>query len=254
MSMIHETREINGRPTELLSAGAGAPLVFLHGGGIVEGFDCFEPLAERFRFVAPLMPGFGQTAINPMIESRQAMVGQIVGVIDGLGIEEFVLVGHSVGGWLASATAASAGGRVRRLILAAPYGANVPDHPLPPVFELTPEEERAMLTNDPTVWEGKVPSGPDPAFDAARALEGQSLGRFMPGPFDPQLATVFAAIDQPTLLLWGDDDKIVPVEHAPAWQSAIPNAELEVFPGAGHLLFHERREAVEAVARFAAET
>ena len=57
----------------------------------------------------------------------------------------------------------------------------------------------------------------------------------------------------PTLILWGDDDKIVPVEHGAVWAARLPNARLRVFPGKGHLLFHEEPEAVAAVGAFAQE-
>ena len=54
------------------------------------------------------------------------------------------------------------------------------------------------------------------------------------------------------MIQWGSDDRIVPVEHLPPWQAALPAAETEVYPGVGHLLFHEHRPAVDAIARRAA--
>ena len=60
---------LNGVDTAVLTAGGGEPLVFLHGGGTVEGFDCFLPLAEQFRLIAPYHPGFGLSGDDPTISS-----------------------------------------------------------------------------------------------------------------------------------------------------------------------------------------
>jgi pimeloyl-ACP methyl ester carboxylesterase len=54
----------------------------------------------------------------------------------------------------------------------------------------------------------------------------------------------------PTLILWGDADRLIPVEQASVWAGHIAGAEVRVLPGVGHLLFDESREAVDAVARF----
>ena len=108
------------------------------------------------------------------------------------------------------------------------------------------------LTNDPSVFAGRVPAGPDPEFDAARALEGEWMGRFVPGPFDPDVPVKLEQLDVPTLIVWGDDDRIVPVEHLATWQAALPRARVEVFRGLGHLLFHEHAAAVDAIGDFAA--
>jgi pimeloyl-ACP methyl ester carboxylesterase len=107
------------------------------------------------------------------------------------------------------------------------------------------------LTNDPSIFDGRFPSGPDPVFEAARAREGQAVMRLMPGPHDPELSGILPQIIAPTLLLWGEDDKVNPAGHAPEWRKGIPHASLRTFPGTGHLLFHERADAVEAIGEFA---
>ena len=57
----------------------------------------------------------------------------------------------------------------------------------------------------------------------------------------------------PTLILWGDADRLIPVEQAPVWAELIPGAEVKTLPGVGHLLFDESREAVDAVGSFVGE-
>ena len=113
---------------------------------------------------------------------------------------------------------------------------------------MSPDELYRALTNDPGVFEGIVPAGPDPEFEAARALEGRSLRRFHPGAFDATSPPKLARIEMPVLLQWGDDDRIVPIAHLPGWQAALPHARTQVYAGVGHLLYHEHRPAVDAIA------
>jgi pimeloyl-ACP methyl ester carboxylesterase len=242
---------VDGVDTAVLTAGEGEPLVFLHGGGTVEGFDCFLPLADRFRLVAPYHPGFGLSGDDPRIGSIDDYVRHYLRLFDALGIETMVLFGHSWGGWLAALLATEHPQRVRRLVLAAPYGLDAPGHPLANIPAMTPDEILAALTDDPSVFVGKVPVPLDDAFAAAQGRELQSAGRVMPGPFDPTLAERLHLLTMPTLLLWGDQDKIVPAAHAAVWEPLLPNGRSTVFAGRGHLLFHEDPEAVAAVRAFA---
>lgn len=250
MSLSSSTIDVKGRATEVLSAGEGEPLVVLHGGGIVEGFDCLEPLAQRFRLIAPLRPGYGTTELDPVLNGRDEVVDDICDVLDALGIERTVLVGHSLGGWLAATLAARHPGRVKELVLAAPFGLDVPEHRGADMSSMSPPEIAATLTNDPSIWEGRLPSGPDPDFEAARAREGQALMALMPGPHDPELPDILARISAPTVLLWGDEDKVARVGQVPEWEARIPLASVRRFPRTGHLLFHERPEAVKAIIEF----
>lgn len=248
MTLQSETLDVKGRIAEALTAGQGEPLVFLHGGGgIVEGFDFLEPLGARFRVIAPLRPGYGGSDIDPPVTNRDEVVAYFADVLDELGVERTVLLGHSLGGYLSATFAANYPERVSELILAAPFGMN---RPVPNMMAMEPAERYAALTNNPDVWIGRLPTGPDPEFAAARQREIESMGRFMSGPFDPELPELLPRITAPIQLLWGDDDKIVPFAHAELWQAALPNAPLKVYPGAGHLLFHERREALDAVVEF----
>ena len=245
--------DVDGVDTAVLTAGAGEPLVFFHGGGTVEGFDCLLPLAERFRLVVPYHPGFGLSGDAPAIQSVDDYVRHYVDLLAALRVDELVLVGHSLGAWLAATFAAAHPERVRRLVLVAPYGLDSPAHPLANIPAMSPDEILAALTNDPTVFAGKVPVPLDETFIAAQGRELQSVGRVMPGPFDPALEARLANLTMPVLVLWGDDDRIVPVGHAEAWEAALPSADREVFAGRGHLLLHEAPESVAAMSAFAAE-
>jgi pimeloyl-ACP methyl ester carboxylesterase len=247
-----EMIDVGGRETAVITGGSGDALVFLHGGGIVEGFDCFAPLTEHFRFIAPLMPGYDRTALRPAIRSIDELVEHTSRVLDELGVGDFVLVGFSIGGWVAASLAAAHPERVRKLVISSAYGVDDPDHPVADIASMAPGEIYNVLTREPAVFTGRLPHGEDPAFDAARALEAQSLAGFVPGPFDPALPAKLERLTMPILLTWGEDDQLTPVARLEAWRAALPQAQARVFPFGGHLLFHEQREAVDAIGDFAA--
>src|SRR5581483_4589041 len=114
--------ELNGIDTAVLSAGDGLPLVFLHGGGTVEGFDALLPLAEHGRLIVPHHPGFGASADDPAIDSLHDYVLHYLDLFDALELDELTLIGLSLGGYLAAMLAIEQAQRVRRLVLAAPFG------------------------------------------------------------------------------------------------------------------------------------
>jgi len=244
--------DVDGVDTAVLTAGEGEPLVFLHGGGIVEGADCFLPLAERFRLVVPYHPGFGGTGSDPRISGVGDWVRHYVELFELLGIDELALIGHSLGGWLAALFVLDNPGRVRRLVLASPFGLDAPGHPVANLGAVAPEDVYGLLTRDATIWDGKLPSPLTDEFLAARAREGQSIGQVAVGPFDPTLAERLRELTTLTLLVWGDDDRIVPVEHASPWEAALPSVESRIYPGRGHLLFWEDPDSVRAAGDFLA--
>jgi pimeloyl-ACP methyl ester carboxylesterase len=175
-------------------------------------------------------------------------------LLDRLGIRELSLVGHSMGGYLAATFAIDHAERVRRLVLAAPLGLRVPDHPTTDIFTIPGEELLEHLSADPSVFEGKVPDPPTPEFLAQSFREATSAARILwERPYDPRLERWLHRLTMPTLLLWGDADRIIPVEQIDVWADRVRGAERRTLPGVGHLLFDESPDAVTAVADFVGE-
>jgi pimeloyl-ACP methyl ester carboxylesterase len=244
--------DVNGIDTAVFTAGDGEPLVFFHGAGTVTGFDALLPLAERFRLVVPHHPGYGASVDDPSIGTVHDYVRHYLDLLDELGLDEFSLAGHSMGGYIAASFAIEQTRRVRRLVLAAPLGLRVPEHPTVDIFSIRDEDLLPMLTTDMSVFDGHVPMPPTPEFLAERYRESTSTARMLwERAYDLKLAKWLHRLTMPVLLLWGDEDRIIPAEQAPVWAEHIPGASVRTLPGVGHLLFDESREAVEAVRDFA---
>jgi pimeloyl-ACP methyl ester carboxylesterase len=250
MAFQEDHYEINGIDTAVLTAGEGEPLVFLHGAGTALGFDSLLPLAERRRLIVPNHPGFGASADDPSIDHFSDYVLHYLDLFDHLGLDELALAGHSMGGHLASSIALLQPHRVSRLVLAAPFGLWVREHPTVDFFSIPDEEVVPMLTADPSIFSG-IEMPPTPEFLAARYRESTSFARVAwKRPYDPKLVKWLHRLTMPALVVWGDADSLIPVEQAAIWAAALPNAETKILPGVGHLLFDESREAVDAVGGF----
>jgi pimeloyl-ACP methyl ester carboxylesterase len=249
-----ERLDVNGVETVVLTAGEGDPLVVFHGAGTVTGFDSLLPLAERFRLVVPFHPGFGPSADDPSVDAITDLARHYLDLFDRLGIGELSLIGHSMGGWLAATFAIDHAERVRRLVLAAPLGLRVPEHPTADLFVIPNEELLEHLTADPSIFDGKVPDPPTPAFLAAQYREMTSTARLLwERNYDSKLPRWLHRLTMPTLLLWGEADRIIPAAQIDAWSDLVPVAEVRTLPGVGHLLFDESADAVRAAGDFVGE-
>jgi pimeloyl-ACP methyl ester carboxylesterase len=247
-AFTEERYDINGVDVAVLSAGEGEPLVFFHGGGTMTGFDSMLPLAENARLIVPIPPGFGESADDPSIDSLHDYHLHYLDLFDKLGLDEISLAGHSLGGALAANFAILSPRRVKRLVLASPWGLRVPEHPTVDIFSIPDEKILEYLFADLTPF-ADSPMPPPPEFLADRYREATSLARVLwKRPYDLKLQKWLHRIAAPTLLLWGDADRLIPVEQAAVWAGHIRNAQVRTIAGAGHLVFDESAEAAVAVA------
>jgi pimeloyl-ACP methyl ester carboxylesterase len=238
---------------EILEAGEGKPLVFLHPAGTRAGFDMLLPLAESRRLIVPFHPGFGGSEDDPAIDSVIDYVVHYGRLFDQLELDAPIdLIGHSLGGWIASMIAVFSGNKVGRLALACPVGLKVPSHPTTDLFTIPRDQlARSMFARM------EMPKGPTsgPAFveqTMTQVREMTSLARFAWfRSYEPKLDRWLDRVICPTLLLWGEEDRIVPVEQAARWAELLGGAvTTETFARTGHLIFIEEPQAVQAVKGF----
>jgi len=247
-----DTHTVNGLKTTLFSAGEGEPLVFFHGAGIWHGVKFALPWTEKFRVIIPIHPGLDGADDDPAMNDFHDYVMHYLDLFDALGIDRFRLVGFSLGGLIAAHFAAGHGDRLERLVLVGPAGLRGKERPKGDLFSLPPELIPSMLVSNLDTLKPYLPENPkDLDFLGARYREGGTLARLLwEHPYDTKLPRYLHRLTMPTLLVWGEDDKLLPVQNAQLWRQHLPKAEFQTFKGAGHLVLDEKREAVDAVQRF----
>ena len=248
---VREQLTIDGVETVVYTAGKGDPLVYFHGAGTVDGFDFAEAWTDKFRVIVPYHPGFGESGEDVTFTEPHDYVMHYLELFDALGLEKFNLVGISFGGYLAAKFASEHGHRIRKLVMIAP--ACMPDekYPMVDILAVPGEVLVPMLVSNFDVLKHRLPEKPDMDFIGDRYREATTFARLMwEHPLDFKLSRYLHRLKMPTMLVWGEDDRIVPVQQAETWKKFMPAAEVRIFKGAGHLVQLESAEAVEAIGKF----
>lgn len=246
-----ETHSINGVKTVVYSAGHGEPVVFFHGGGTLDGFDFAEPWTSKFRVIAPYHPGFGESGDDPTLSSMNDYVMHYLELFDVLKLDRFNLVGLSMGGEIAARFASEHAHRIKKLVLIGPSGIIDPQHPMVDLLAVPGDQVLGFLVSDFEVLKKRLPENPDLDFMGERYREATTFARlYWEHPGDPKFMRYLHRIKVPTMIVWGEEDKLIPVEHTEMWRKFIPNAEIKTYKGAGHLVHLEKPEAVEAMENF----
>jgi pimeloyl-ACP methyl ester carboxylesterase len=253
-----ETIDLAGRPTVIMHAGEGTPFIYLHStlGESFMWFPFYKAWAKQFRVLVPTHPGFGQSGGFEQLDTIEDMAFHYVELFDALGLDRVILGGVSLGGWIAAEFAVRWPERVERLWIADAPGLWVEDVPLGDLFRVMNERDelRRLLFHDPDSYMAKLVIQEDENIDKMLSAY-QSLtvlARLVwERPYDPKLAARLRRVQCPVLLVWGEDDRLVPPAYGEAYRRHLPQAELKLIPRCGHLPMFECEAAfVEMVAEF----
>jgi pimeloyl-ACP methyl ester carboxylesterase len=244
--------------TFVRSEGEGDPLLFLHGAGGLRGWPPFlESLARSFRVIAPDHPGFGRSQGLEHLDDVVDLALYYTEFIEAMGLEQPYVVGHSLGGMIAAEVAAIVPDLASKLVLIAPVGLWLDDHPVMDFFAATPEELAAAMFHDPGSAVAKemmtMPSDPEAQLEAVleRTRNLSAAGKFLWPIPDKGLKKRMHRIGVPTLLLWGASDRLAPPIYGEAFLKRINRARLMLFNEASHMLpFEKTDEFVEVVTDF----
>lgn len=247
--------DVNGTPTAVLTAGAvdAPPLVFFHGAGTWHGWGFAEPWIDQFRVLIPFHPGFGDSGDMDGLSGIHDYVLHYVELFDQLDLTSDVnLVGLSLGGLVAARFAIEQKHRLRRLVLCCPGGLRVPEVDANDLFRMPPEELMGRLVHRTDTLAPHLPADPhDVDFAVARYREARTVAIMLwEQPFDRVVPRWLRRVDIPTLVVWGEDDRLISPAHARAWADLLPDVTVATFPEAGHLVLDESPEASRVVARF----
>ncbi|MGF1597132.1 MAG: alpha/beta fold hydrolase [Acidimicrobiales bacterium] len=231
----------------VLRAGEGEPLVFIHGAGGLFWDPLLDGLSQRFAVVAPEHPGFGQSQGLEHVPHIWDLVLYYNELLDELGLDRVILVGHSFGGMVAAELAANNPERVEGLVLLSPIGLWLDDHPVPDISGIPPDALPGLILADPEGPVAAMLPAPDPNDPEAILVAVNSLSSILqfiwPLP-DKGLDRRLYRVKAPTLLVWGAQDRLVDPAYGPAFASHLSDAKLVVIEGAGHLPHLEQADAV----------
>lgn len=237
---------------DMLEAGSGPALLYLHGfadvHGAVAGWQPFhERLARRFRVIAPAHPGCAASGGMTDMDSVEDAAFHYLELLDALELPQVLLVGTCFGGWIAAEFAIRHPARVAKLALIGATGLHVPGAPIADLFMLSLSRDggnhadvRNLLFAGP-----ETPIARELFPDMRASVEDELLrykaltfagriGWHPPYLHDRKLRDRLGRLTCPSLVIWGHDDHMVPLAHAHAYAEGLPNARLTVLDGAGH--------------------
>ncbi len=274
MTSEADLREVSteGGVLRYYDVGDGPPLLMLHGSGPgVTGWRNFggnlESFAPHFRCLVLELPGFGVSAPSdqhPMLAATPA----VIGFLDALDLTSVDVIGNSMGGMIAAQVAISQPDRVRRLVTVGGIGRNIlspaPGEGIKLLQDFTEEPTRerleawlqSMVFDPATVTdqmrEERWAQATEPAtLESARMMYSRAAMEFGLAMQDKSDARPLWAnlhrIRAKTLITWGRDDRVSPIDMALLPMRTIPDVEVHVFPDCGHWVMIEQRAAWERV-------
>ncbi len=240
-SVVEEFVEVGGAKIHLLRGGEGPPLLYLHS---IEGnlgwLPWMDRVAESATVYAPTHPGFGASERPELLESVQDMARFYLWMIQELELEDVSLVGHFLGGWIAADMATMSPGVLRRLVLVDAAGVRPDAGEVADIFLLGEEEttrlafyDAASVTAYADLFEREL--SPEEREMSVRGREMTTRLCWKPYMHERGLVWLLKRVSVPTLIVWGTEDKIIPVDSGRRLHEAIPGSQLEVIPGCGHL-------------------
>lgn len=252
--------DVVGARANYVEMGEGPPIVFVHGlsGAWQNWLEQIPHFARSHRVIAVDLPGFGASPMPPWEISVPAYGSFVRDFCERLGVERCAIVGNSMGGFIATEVAIAEPERVSRLVLVSAAGitwararrepaamigrVGRAAAPLALRFQMSgirrPGIRRRAfggVFHDPEalrrelLWENVVPALQSPGYyDAMTTLVGYDIRDRL------------EEIEDPTLIVWGRNDRVVPVPAALAYRRRIDHAELHIFDNTGHVPMMER--------------
>ena len=254
-----ERIEIAGISVEALIAGAGPPLLFLHGGDYVaQNRPFLDSLAQRFRVIAPRPPGFGNTQRPAWFRTVGDIAYLCLDLLDRLDLRDATLVGSSFGGWVALEIAVRSTARLGRLVLIDTLGVKFggrEERDIADIYALPADEVLRRTFSDPARFVPDYAQLDDAELQAiAHDREATALYGWKPYMHNPALVHWLHRVTLPSLVLWGEQDGIVAPSYGERLAAALPEARFERIARAAHYPQIEQPEMVaHQIARFAQE-
>ncbi len=245
---------VSGSKCRVLEKGEGKPLVVINGYGGLPRWDVFhEALSQKRRVIAPSWPGqFGSERGHEKLHNPLDWLAMVQDLIAACGVEAPAdIVATSVAGILATELAAASSAALGKLVLVAPYGLYDDAEPTVNLFAQSPSIRTKLMVDDQDKYKAVFAASPDDSVEAQEEWAmlayrcDEAVARLV-WPFgDFGLKRRIHRIVTPTLLVWGENDKLVPPSYAKRFAEGITGpTRTEIVKGAGHLANVDQPEAV----------
>jgi pimeloyl-ACP methyl ester carboxylesterase len=234
--------ELSGFGVELTVRGKGRPLLLLHpghpSGRIDPAAPIMELLAESMRVIAPTHPGFGTTPAPAKLTNIDDLAYLYLDLMEAIELRDCVVVGLSLGGWIAAEMAVKTTERFSHLVLVDAVGIKCGDREsrdIADIYAITDKQLAELVYADPQTMARNVKTLPESELTMmARAREATGRYAWTPYMHDPKLKGRLHRIGVPTLVLWGEADRVARPDYGRSFAAAIPEAQFALIEGAGH--------------------
>jgi pimeloyl-ACP methyl ester carboxylesterase len=229
---------LSGTPVTISECGEGRPVLLLHGGGGPQSLGGFaaQLAAQHARVISPVHPGFGGTPRPDTLATMAGLAAVYNELLDELKLRDVLVIGNSVGGWIAAELALLGSDRIGAVVLVDAAGIDVEGHPVADIFAMTLDElaERTYYKPDSFRID---PAAMTPEQQAVMTANRAALLVYAGGPSmaDPGLRARLGQIRVPALVAWGASDRVTDPDYGRAYARAIPGARFVLLPETGHL-------------------
>jgi pimeloyl-ACP methyl ester carboxylesterase len=246
-----QTRTISLRPDLPLTrteSGNGRTVLLLHGGGgpfTVQSFAAH--LSHTMHVIMPTHPGWNGTERPAWLSTIPQLARAYLRMLYAEGHHDVLVIGSSVGGWIACEMALHDDAHtITDLAIIDATGVEIPGQPIRDFYALDARGIAEYSYHDPERF--YIDPATLPAEQVARQRANIATMRIFAGErmYDPALLARLERIQIPTLVLWGDSDRIVTPAYGQAFAAAIPNARFIIVTDAGHLPHFEQPQATFA--------
>ena len=237
----------------VLSKGSGPALIFFHGPWGLTWDPFLDLLAQQFTVHAPEHPGTTPGAPDDIyqLDNLWDLVLCYDELLEALDLSQATFVGHSFGGMIACEVAAAAPRRASELVLIDPIGFWRDTDPVVNWMALEPAEMRRRIFRDPdSAPAQQMFAGEDAAARVRFTWAMGATGKFIWPIPDKGLKKRIHRVKAPTLIVWGKEDRLVPLVYAEEFSRRIPGARVQTVDAAGHA---PQLEQPEKVARMVAD-
>ncbi len=243
---------------QLRQGGSGEPLLVLHSElGVPGWLQAYEELAKHFTVYVPSLPGFGQSSWPEHVASIRDLAAWVTWFVREMKVPQPMnVIGFSMGGWIAAEIATVNSSIFQRMVLVGAAGLKPDEGEIWDYFLHSGKEAFEQAFHDP----GRSPEyaryyGRDWTPEEAEQVEinREMAARLLWKPYmrSHTLLGLLPGVDTPTMLVWGREDRIVPLDACQLYQKAIKGATANVLDNCGHMPEMEKpKEFVEAVIDF----